>query len=237
MIGTLTKWIAENPEVTTWITIISLLGVVITIIALILQIKDKKRKAIYYTINSTILVDNEVSKIDGIKILFHDKKVDTVVISKIKLWNGGNEILEESDFFPNFELKISIPDTEKILTAVVIEETDETCGVRVQNTVQNENEMLINFYCLEPQQGATVTVYHTNVDESKTNLVGKIKGGKVLNRSIEMMIEDGEICMSTGSYKISLQGGFFRLYLRLLQIFPATLGISITKTKKNRKGK
>lgn len=44
MIGTLTKWIAENPEVTTWITIISLLGVVITIIALILQIKDKKEK-------------------------------------------------------------------------------------------------------------------------------------------------------------------------------------------------
>ena len=87
---TLTKWIAENPVVTTWITIISLLGVAITVIALILQVKDKKRKAIYYTINSTILIDNEVSKIDGMKILFYDKKVDTVVISKIKLWNGGN---------------------------------------------------------------------------------------------------------------------------------------------------
>ena len=48
---TLTKWIAENPVVTTWITIISLLGVAITVIALILQVKDKKRKAIYYTIN------------------------------------------------------------------------------------------------------------------------------------------------------------------------------------------
>ena len=79
----LTNWIAENPVVTTWITIISLLGAIVTVIALILQVKDKKRKTIYYTINSMVLVDNEVSRIDGIKILFHDKKVDTVVISKI----------------------------------------------------------------------------------------------------------------------------------------------------------
>ena len=55
----LTNWIAENPVVTTWITIISLVGVVITIIALILQIKDKKKRAIYYTINSTVLVDKK----------------------------------------------------------------------------------------------------------------------------------------------------------------------------------
>lgn len=153
------------------------------------------------------------------------------------MWNGGNEILEESDFYPNCELKITVSETEKILTAVVIEETDETCKVRVQNSIQNENEMLINFYCLEPQQGATITVYHTNIDENKTDLMGKIKGGKVLNRSIEMMIEDGEICMSTGNHKISFRSGLFRSYLRLLQLFPVVLGISIVKIKKNRKSK
>lgn len=56
----LTQWIADNPVVTTWITLISLLGVLITVIALMLQIGDKKRRAIYYTITSTILVDDEV---------------------------------------------------------------------------------------------------------------------------------------------------------------------------------
>ncbi len=53
---TLTKWIAENPVVTTWITIISLLGVAITVIALILQVKRQKKKGYFiYTINSTII--------------------------------------------------------------------------------------------------------------------------------------------------------------------------------------
>lgn len=45
----LTQWIADNPVITTWITLISLIGVVITVIALIMQIRDKKRKIIYYT--------------------------------------------------------------------------------------------------------------------------------------------------------------------------------------------
>lgn len=175
----LIKWITQNAAVTTWITLISLFGVLITIVALILQVKEKKRKAIYYTINSTVLVGNEVSKIEEIKVLFQDKKVDTVIISKIKLWNGGNEILEMCDFYPENGLKIAVPKTKKILTAKVSEETDDTCKVRVQKNMQDENELLIDFYCLEPRQGATIIVYHTNINEKETNLIGKIKGGKI----------------------------------------------------------
>lgn len=225
----LTNLIAENPVVTTWVTIISLVGVAITIIALILQIKDKKKKAIYYTIDSTVLVDNEVSRIDGIKILFHDKEIETVVVSKIKLWNGGNEILETSDFYPSYELSIKVPQNEKILAVVVNEETDETCKVNVQNSTQNVR--MIDFCCLEPRQGATITVYHTNTDEKVTEVIGKIKGGKVLNRSVEMIFEDGEMCMATGSYKIYF-GGFLRSYIRLARNFSKMFGISIVKKKK-----
>lgn len=231
--GALTKWIAENPVVTTWITIISLAGVVITIVALILQIKDKKKRAIYYTINSTVLVDNEVSRIDGIKILFHDKEIETVVVSKIKLWNGGNEILETSDFYPGYELSITVPQNEKILAAIVNEETEETCKISVQNATQNENKRLINFYCLEPRQGATLTIYHTNIDEKETELIGKIKGGKVLNRSVEIIIEEGEMCMSTGSHRIYFDG-LLRPYIQLLRNFSTVFGISVVKTKKRR---
>lgn len=227
----LTKWIAENPVVTTWITIISLVGVVITIIALIMQIKDKKKRAIYYTINSTILVDNEVSRIDGIKILFQDKEIETVVVSKIKLWNGGNEILETSDFYPNYNLSIKVPQNEKILGAIVNEETDKTCKVDVQNLTQDENVRIIDFYCLEPRQGATITIYHTNIDEKETEVVGKIKGGKVLNRSVEVIIEDGEMCMATGSHKIYFSG-ILRPYIRLAGNFSEMFGISIVKRKK-----
>jgi hypothetical protein len=235
VMDTLTNWIAENPVVTTWITLISLVGVIITIIALILQIKDKKRRAIYYTITSTVLVDNEVSHIEGIKILYKDKEVDTVVISKIKLWNGGNDILEEADFYPGNELKIVVPEADKILVATIVEESDDTCNVGVQICKQKENEAVVSFYCLEPQQGATVNVYHTNVKEKETEVIGKIKGGKVLNKSVEVAMEDGEMCMSIGSHKISLSGGIFDTGLRMKKVFSNVLGISIVKIKKEKK--
>lgn len=230
----LTTWIAENPVVTTWVTIISLVGVVITILALIMQIKDKKKRVIYYTINSTILVDNEVSRIDGIKILFQDREIETVVVSKIKLWNGGNEILEMGDFYPNYNLSIKVPQNEKILGAIVNEETDKTCKINVQNLTQNENVSIIDFYCLEPRQGATITIYHTNIDEEETEVIGKIKGGKVLNRSVEVVIEDGEMCMDTGSHKIYF-GGILRPYIRFAINFPKMFGISIVKRRKTDK--
>ena len=101
------------------------------------------------------------------------------------MWNGGNEILETSDFYPSYELSIKVPQNEKILAAIVNEETDETCKVNVQNSTQVENVRRIDFYCLEPRQGATITIYHTNIDEKGTEVIGKIKGGKVLNRSVE----------------------------------------------------
>lgn len=233
----LTQWIADNPVVTTWITLISLLGVLITVIALILQIRDKKRRAIYYTITSTILVDDEVSQINGIKILFQDKEVSTVAISTIKLWNGGNEILEESDFYPEHELKIVVPQNEKILAAAVIEETDDTCKVKIAAPNRKENEIVVSFYCLEPQQGATINVYHTNVNERETELVGKIKDGKVTNKSIEVGMEDGEMCISTSNCKIYFGSNPFSIGTQAIRLFPNILEISIVKRKKRKKEK
>lgn len=230
----LTQWIANNPVVTTWITLISLFGVLVTVVALILQIRDKKRRAIYYTISSTTLVDDEVSKIKGIKIFFQDKEVSTVAISTIKLWNGGNEILEKSDFYPEHELKIVVPQNEKILAATVLEETDDTCEVKIEVSNHKENEYVVSFYCLEPQQGAIINVYHTNVNEKKTELVGKIKEGKVINKSIEVVIEDGEMCISTSNHKIYVGNNPLSICVQAIHLLSNNLGISIIKRNKRR---
>lgn len=228
----LTQWIAEHPVVTTWITLISLIGVLITIIALILQIKDKKRRAIYYTMVSTVLIDNEISQIEGIKILLHNKEVSTVGISNIKLWNGGNEILERSDFYPEHELKIVVPKSEEILAATIIEETDDTCKVNIQISDRNTNEALVSFYCLEPRQGATINVFHTNISENEVELVGKIKNGKVVNKSIDIEIENGEMYMLTGKHKIYFNSGILSTFIQMFRTFDSLLGISIVKRKK-----
>lgn len=228
----LTQWIAEHPVVTTWITLISLIGVFVTITAWVMQIRDKKRRAIFYTIATTVLIDDEITQIDGIKILFHNKEVASVGISNIKLWNSGNELLESSDFYPGHELRIVVPKDEKILAATVIEETDDTCKVDVQISKLNTNQALVSFYCLEPRQGATINVYHTNVSEREVELEGKIKGGKVVNKSIEIQIEKGEIYLSTGKYKIFFGGGIITTCVKMVTMFCDSKGIPIVVRKR-----
>lgn len=229
----LTKWIAENPVVTTWITVISLVGVVFTITALILQIRDKKKKAIYYTIVSTVLVDNEVSQLERIKILFDNEEVGTVVISNIKLWNGGNEILEKTDFYPEHELKLVVPVSERILGAKMAEETDDVCKINIQISETKVNEALISFYCLEPHQGAIINVYHTNINSEETEIKGKIKGGKIINKSMEITVENGEMCMSNGKYKIYFGGGVFRKSTQIIKMIES-FGFFTINTKKRK---
>lgn len=159
----LTQWIADNPVITTWITLISLIGVVITVIALIMQIRDKKRKIICFIKNSNVLLDNTISCIDGIKVFFHQDEVSTIAVTTIKIWNGGNVILEMSDFYPEKELKAMVPEPEKILAANVVDQTEDTCKAEIK--LVNKNEAVFTFYCLEPGQGATINIYHTNIEE------------------------------------------------------------------------
>ena len=228
----LTQWITEHPVVTTCVTLISLIGVLLTAIALILQIRDKKKRAIYYTIASTVLIDNKVSAIDGIKILFQDNEISTVAVSNIKLWNGGNEFLEEKDFYPGYELKIVVPESEKILAIAVSEQSDDVCNINAQISNTKSSEALVSFYCLEPRQGATINVYHTNINDKETKMIGKIKGGKVINKSIEIAIDEGELCMSVGRYKIYFSGGIWGAGRNIIDSFSNTFGISVIRSKK-----
>ena len=227
----LTQWIADNPVITTWITLISLIGVVITVIALIMQIRDKKRKIICFIKNSNVLLDNTISCIDGIKVFFHQEEVNTIAVTTIKIWNGGNVIIEMSDFYPEKELKVIVPDTEKILAAIVVDQTEDTCKAGI--TLVKENEAVFTFYCLEPGQGATINLYHTNIEEEKTKVDGKMKGGKIVNKTLEILTENGEVIVSNGKYRVYLDGGVmgigFNFYRSILRI----LGVTVKKRDKS----
>ena len=227
----LTQWIADNPVISTWITLISLIGVVITIIALVIQIRDKKRKMIHYTMTSNLLVGHTISKIDGIKVLFKDEEVNSVSCTVVKIWNGGNQLIEQTDFYPQRELKFIVPNSEKILTAIVIDEAEESCEFKIDIRENIPNEARILFYCLEPKQTATLNFYHTNVNEKETKLDGKLKGGKIINKSVEISTENGKLCVSTGKYKIYFDD-FLGIRVPIISRISDILGVTIVKHKK-----
>lgn len=54
---------------------------------------------------------------------------------------------------------------------------------------ERPNGARVTFYYLEPKQGATIKVYHTNTDEKETKFIGKIKTGKLINRTYELSLD------------------------------------------------
>lgn len=226
----LVEWIVSNPTISAWITIISLFGVFITIIAFCFQLKDKKRKTLCYIINSNTLLDCDVSKINGIEVLFHKEEVKSVAVSKIKIWNSGNEIIENSDFYLDNELKITVPRHEKILAVNITDVTEDVC--RAQINITQPCEVQISFYCLEPKQSISLVVYHTNTEESETKVNARIKGGKLINKSIEVLTENGELVVTNGQYKIYFDGGLWGVRIGFMNMFTTLTGITIKKTNK-----
>lgn len=222
-------WIAENPNVSAWITIISLFGVLITVVALILQVKDKKRRVIYYMITSNVILEKKVSQIEGVEVRFKGEEVGNIVATSIKFWNGGNESLEASDFYPENELCVAVPIGEKILSASIAGESEDTCKVGVHINEETPNMAKVTFYCLEPKQGATINVYHTNTDEEKTVFSGKIKTGKLINRTYELSLEHGEPYLSNGRYRIYLGTGMIGLGSAIKSISSSVSNLYIRK--------
>ncbi len=117
---------------------------------------------------------------------------------------------------------VTIPKTEKILAANIVDQTEDTC--KAEFTIVDNNVAAFTFYCLEPEQGATINLYHTNINEVETKVEGKIKGGKIINKTFELLTENGELIVSNGIISVYFSGGFmgigssfYRMILSLLE--------------------
>lgn len=64
---TIAKWISDNPYLTAAGLFATFLGLIIAIITPIIQ---RKRKQLYYTINTTPLVEENISNVKNLEIFF-----------------------------------------------------------------------------------------------------------------------------------------------------------------------
>ena len=86
-----------------WVIIGLIGGIIVSSFFYIISIK---RKSITYEILTTPLISNKVSKIKDLSILYKDKQINDLYVSKINIINTGNTIIERNDFSPSDPLLI-----------------------------------------------------------------------------------------------------------------------------------
>lgn len=155
------------------------LGLIIAIVTPIIQ---KKRKRLYYTLSTTPLVKRTVANIKNLEVLFSGKHIESLSVTNIKLWNSGNTIITNDDFYKNHELKLINHNTKNctILGVDIIKQSADTIQCKIDDT------FTFSFQALEKKDYIIFNIYHTGNENTKFILDGKFKEGKIINKTIDM---------------------------------------------------
>lgn len=78
------------------------------IITIIFYIIGKTRKRISYNIKTSCLISSNTNKINDLEIKYNNKKIDSLYLSRIKIKNTGNTIIEKSDFSTTNPLTVNL---------------------------------------------------------------------------------------------------------------------------------
>lgn len=172
------NWISKNPYWAAAGLFASFLGL---LFAIVIPIVQRRKKSLSFTWSTSVLVKNARPKIDGLEILFEGRPVDSIYVTKIHIWNSGNTLIRESDFYPNKELEVGFQDKDaKVLSAKVERESADTCKTRTSiNDVTKA--IKISFDYLEKKQGAIISIYHANSEIVK--IYGKLIEGKIRDKT------------------------------------------------------
>lgn len=143
------------------------------LLSVIFYLKSKKTKDPSYLVKSYSLIENHVTTIDGLEILFNDKSISCLTLTKLSLWNNGRQTIDRTDIAPADKLRIELTSPGEIISAKATSAYDEANNIDV---VVNNNSAEITFDFLDYGNGAIFQIYHTCASDQQPELVGTLKG-------------------------------------------------------------
>ena len=130
-----------------------------------------------YIIQTDYVIEKSKVAVDKLSIQYNNEQVDNLMVSKIALVNRGNVTIDSSDIPIASPLLINVKDDCKILSAIVIEQSNTSSLVNV--TVKTPLSVNVKFDYLDKRDGAVIQVIHTG-NHRQLNFTGKLKGGRIV---------------------------------------------------------
>lgn len=135
---------------------------------------NKPKKGIVASIQTVGIVKQQPSKIEGLHIVFKDKEVDNVCVSRIAIWNSGNQTILDSDIVSEKPITVALCNDSQILNAEISEISDETNKFSIISI--SNSFVSLAFDYIDPEEGVVITVTHTGTSQD-LSIGCKIKGG------------------------------------------------------------
>jgi hypothetical protein len=159
----------------------NILGVIGIILAYYFYYKSKSTKELYYEITSFNLIGKNIKdKISDIQILYKDNRIKYLTISKIAIWNSGNQTVWENEIPENNKIQISICDSYDILECEILQNDDLDTNLTL--TKIDNKKLELNFKFLEPNKGFILKIIHTSITSNDLTVKGRVIGSSNIKR-------------------------------------------------------
>lgn len=141
----------------------------------------RKKKEISYAVESFELIKKKKSTVPKLKLLFDNQEIESLTVTKIRLWNSGNDAIRRTDIVEDKPLVISAKGTIEILEIQVEKMSDESNHFSVE---MKDRIPIIDFKYMNKKEGAVLQVYHTGPADGFALDCKIIGGSKPKNRGV-----------------------------------------------------
>jgi len=165
---------------TQFINIDRILAILSLILAYIFYRKSLKLKEPCWSMASQVLIQDKISKLDNLEILYNHVKVENITVSRILFWNRGSEAIRGEDLNTDNPLRIQGDRDTKLLSVEIVDKDHDKIFLKYNETEEKENDKyLLNFSYLDKNQGAVIEVIHDGKSARSISFCGRIIGGEV----------------------------------------------------------
>ncbi len=170
------KHLVEQIGASPWLNVASfVVGILGFILAFVFYFRAKREKIPQYQIRTFRLIQDNVSKIPALKILYDNQPVENLTLTRISIWNRGVDPIEYSDFAPSDRLRIEVEKSFKLLGAELWFAGKPTNNFSLSNNLEKKT-VDIQFEYFGRNEGLVVSVFHTGKKDSDLKILGTLKG-------------------------------------------------------------
>jgi hypothetical protein len=171
MIERIKELISSNNELLTLGGLI--IGLIGIILAIYFFVKSKKLKKKNYQLKSFNLIHESVSDLPDLEVKYKGNEVNNLTITKIAIWNSGNQTINSQDLVDLDPLRIYGSEGIEVFDIEIIDVVESSNDYQL---IRENDYWKLVFDYVDPEQGCGIVIYHSGKESSDILISGKLKG-------------------------------------------------------------
>jgi len=155
---------------------IGIVGVALTIF---IYYRTRELKRFSYMVRTISLIDEQLLTLPKMKAYYGRARLKKLNISKIIIWNSGNDLIRTSDISSIDPLKLIMNENSIVLDVRIVQQSDKANNFKIDKRIpRNNNTLDLTFDYAAMNQGCIIYVLHSGIITENPKIVGAVMDRK-----------------------------------------------------------